>query len=88
MLAEEDFKKVGEQVFAAEVRKVGQSMLQKRQRHGQPMVGIEKGCVWQRTSAPRTDRQIYANQMLDQLADGQVVFNFVQDFDKRQLPVE
>jgi hypothetical protein len=85
VLSADDFKKVGDEVFAAEVRHVGQAMLRERQKHGEAMTGAYKGCVWERKTNPKTDEEKTANLMLDSLAEGQVVFNFVRDFNKGSL---
>ena len=45
LLSAEDFKKVGDDVFKAEVRQIGQTMLRERQKHGVPMTGQYTGCV-------------------------------------------
>jgi len=85
LLSAEDFKKVGDDVFKAEVRQIGQAMLRERQKHGVPMTGQYTGCVWERTPSTKTDMtdiERYANLTLDNLAQGQVVFNFVRDFNK------
>jgi len=85
VLPEADFKKVGDDVFAKEVRQLAHAMLKERQRHSQAMTGPYKGCVWERKPSPTTDEGKKANQMLDNLAQGQVVFNFVRDFNKGSL---
>jgi hypothetical protein len=89
VLSAEDFKKVGDDVFAAEVRHLGHTMLSERQHHSQAMTGVYKGCVWERKQSPETgdltDAEKKANLMLDNLAQGQVVFNFVRDFNKGSL---
>jgi hypothetical protein len=85
LLSAEDFKKVGNDVFKAEVQHIGQAMLGERQKHGVPMTGKYMGCVWERTPRPNTDEKKYANLMLDNLEQGQVVFNFVRDFNKGSL---
>jgi hypothetical protein len=82
VLSEDDFKKVGDDVFAAETQHLGHAMLKERQRHGEAMTGTYKGCVWERKSDATTDEEKKANLMLDNLAQGQVVFNFVRDFNK------
>ena len=81
ILSESDFKAIGDKVFENEVKKVGQDLLRERQKHGLALKGSYVGLVWERWAKSTDPKKQHANQMLDALGQGQVVFNFIRDFD-------
>jgi hypothetical protein len=82
VLAKEDFDQIGDAVFKAEQLKLGQELLSKRQQRGAAFQDKYQSCVLEPSKDPKTAEQHRANQMLISLQDGEVSFNFIEDFDK------
>jgi hypothetical protein len=82
-LTKEEFLKVGNDVFKAEQEKLGTALLGLRQNRKPEEVYKYTDCVLQRSDDVTqyvTDKQKRQNEMLDALARGEVVFDFVRDF--------
>jgi hypothetical protein len=84
-LTKEDFERIGDEIFKAEQLKLGKMLLTRRQQRGKTFVGKYESCILERQATPRNDQEKRASQMLDSLAEGQVLFNFVKDFEKGSL---
>jgi hypothetical protein len=82
LLSKEDFLKIGDQVFQAEQLKLGKDLLGERQKRAPENVIKLTDCVLRRVNAPKTDWEKQQNEMLDALAQGETVFDFVRDFEK------
>lgn len=88
LLSQAELVEVGNKVFKAEQVKLGKALLEKRQNRAPAKVLKYTDCVLMRTDAmPPLDDPKYAsarrqNEMLDALAQGEVVFDFVRDFGK------
>jgi hypothetical protein len=82
VLAEDEYTKVGDAVFKAEQLNMGTDLLQERQKHNTSWAGDYGSCVLERSKSPDNAQQIRVNQMLDNLLNGLVAFNFIDDFEK------
>jgi hypothetical protein len=82
LLSKEDFDGIHDEVFKAELLRLGRALLEKRQKRAPKPGGKYAACVLQRTDQPRSDRDRRQNEMLDALGRGELVFDFVRDFGK------
>ncbi len=82
LLSKADLETVGDAVFKAEQFKLGANLLAKRQTRAPSDQGKYTDCVLRRTDNPITDWEKRQNEMLHALGQGELVFDWVRDFEK------